>query len=80
MNNLWNQVSTENGEIYYHNLNTNQTSWYLPSDAILVNQTNIPIAQIVSPAYQYYTDKAPSKELRQQRLKKARKNYCFTFW
>jgi len=80
MNNLWNQLSTENGEIYYHNINTNQTLWYLPSDAILINQSNIPVAQIISPAYPYYSNNAPSKELREKRLKKARKNYCFRFW
>ena len=80
MNNLWNQVSTEKGEIYYHNVNTNQTSWYLPSDAILLNQSNIPLAEVVSPAYPYNKNTVPSKELREKRLKKARKNYCFRLW
>lgn len=80
MNNLWNQVSTENGEIYYHNLNTNQTSWYLPPNGILINQFNNSIAEIVNPIYSYYRNKAPSRELRQQRLINARKNYYFTFW
>lgn len=79
MNNLWNQLSTENGEIYYHNINTNQTSWYLPSNAILVNKNNIPIAEVINPAYPY-KNIAPSKELREKRLKKARKHYCFRFW
>tara|TARA_B100001094_G_C18136589_1_gene775461 strand:- start:1180 stop:1419 length:240 start_codon:yes stop_codon:yes gene_type:complete len=79
MNNLWNQVYTQNGQIYYHNLYTNQTVWELPSDAIVQNYLSIPIAEIVNPC-NLYNNKTPSKELREKRLKNARKYYCFKFW
>lgn len=71
MNNYWNQVITNDNKIYYHNPITNETSWILPHNSILLNNN---IIQVVKPI-------APSKELRKQRLDYARKNKtCMTFW
>ena len=72
MNNLWNKVYTNKGEEYFHNPWTNKTSWSLPSNGILVNQHlnsyTLPVANIV-----YIAEPFPSRELREERLKEARK-------
>ena len=71
MNNYWNQVITYDNKIYYHNPITNEISWILPENGIILNNN---IIQVIKPI-------APSKELRKQRLDNARKSKKYmTFW
>lgn len=93
---VWNQVVGADGKPYYHNPTTNQTAWQLPPGAMVAApsaqfvqpQQQMYVAQPVANQQQAYVaqhnsqaTRAPSRELRQQRLHNARNHGGgMSFW
>eukprot|EP00658_Telonema_sp_P-2_P029904 TRINITY_DN22676_c0_g1_i7.p1 TRINITY_DN22676_c0_g1~~TRINITY_DN22676_c0_g1_i7.p1 ORF type:complete len:218 (+),score=43.90 TRINITY_DN22676_c0_g1_i7:179-832(+) len=92
---VWNQLQTAQGQVYYHNPQTNETAWSLPPGDVASNVASVaPVQQqVVYPAQpqavyvaqpaavHHHGPRAPSRELREERLRHARKHGGgMTFW